>query len=49
MIEVDFTRLYMDRLIIFNNGEIIADGTHIDLMQSNLYYKNLWDAQTNIL
>jgi ATP-binding cassette, subfamily B, bacterial len=35
----------MDRILIFDNGQIIADGTHQTLIQISNVYKKLWDAQ----
>jgi len=39
------TLLHMDRILVFNQGEIIQDGTHKDLLALNGLYKHLWNAQ----
>jgi ATP-binding cassette, subfamily B, bacterial len=39
------TLLNMDRILVFEQGKIIEDGTHNELLAKNGYYKTLWDAQ----
>lgn len=39
------TLLNMDRILVFDNGKIIEDGSHEDLLNKNGHYKSLWDAQ----
>jgi len=39
------TLLYMDRILVFNEGEIIEDGTHEELLSKNGFYKSLWNSQ----
>jgi ABC-type multidrug transport system fused ATPase/permease subunit len=39
------TLLHMDRIIVFDQGVIVEDGTHAELLANNGLYKNLWDAQ----
>jgi ATP-binding cassette, subfamily B, bacterial len=39
------TLLYMDRILVFDKGKIVEDGTHDDLLSKNGRYKTLWDAQ----
>ncbi|MDP3532993.1 MAG: ATP-binding cassette domain-containing protein, partial [Alphaproteobacteria bacterium] len=39
------TLLHMDRILVFNKGKIVEDGTHKDLLALNGLYKTLWDAQ----
>ncbi|MDB6096202.1 MAG: multidrug resistance transporter ATP-binding protein [Francisellaceae bacterium] len=39
------TLLNMDRILVFNQGEIVEDGSHSDLLANNSLYKKLWDAQ----
>jgi ATP-binding cassette subfamily B protein len=39
------TLLHMDRIIVLENGKVIEDGTHKDLIAANTIYKKLWDAQ----
>ncbi len=41
------TLLHMDRILVFNQGEIIEDGTHENLLALNGLYKHLWNAQLN--
>ena len=38
------TLLNMDRILVFNQGKIVQDGTHNELLGRGLY-KTLWDAQ----
>jgi ATP-binding cassette subfamily B protein len=35
----------MDRILVFDRGKIIEDGTHEELMRMNGTYKRLWSAQ----
>lgn len=39
------TLLHMDRIMVFDKGKIVEDGTHRDLLTKSRLYKNLWDAQ----
>ena len=39
------TLVDMDRLLVFNKGSIVEDGTHKQLISKGGYYKKLWDAQ----
>ncbi len=39
------TLLHMDRIIVFDQGKIMEDGTHSELLTSGGLYKILWDAQ----
>ena len=39
------TLLYMDRIVVFDNGKIVEDGTHLELLNNSVLYKSLWDAQ----
>lgn len=39
------TLLYMDRILVFDQGKIIEDGSHIELISKNGIYKTLWDTQ----
>jgi len=36
----------MDRLIVLDEGEIIEQGTHTELVQSGGVYSQLWAHQT---
>ncbi|KKQ33137.1 MAG: ABC-type multidrug transport system, ATPase component [candidate division TM6 bacterium GW2011_GWF2_37_49] len=39
------TLLNMDRLIVFDSGQIIEDGTHSELLAKDGLYAKLWNAQ----
>ncbi|MBX9586770.1 MAG: ABC transporter ATP-binding protein/permease [Gammaproteobacteria bacterium] len=39
------TLLHMDRILVFEHGKIIEDGTHQELLKLNGVYKALWDSQ----
>lgn len=39
------TLLHMDRILVFDKGEIVEDGTHSELLAKGGLYKQLWDAQ----
>ncbi len=39
------TLLTMDRILVFDAGCIVEDGTHQDLLAQNGLYKKMWDAQ----
>jgi len=39
------TLLHMDRIIVFDQGKIVEDGTHTELLNNNGLYKTLWNAQ----
>jgi len=39
------TLLHMDRILVFDKGKIMEDGTHTQLLQANGLYKTLWNAQ----
>ena len=34
-----------DKIIVLNEGKIIEEGTHRDLLEKNGAYKSLWDLQ----
>jgi ATP-binding cassette, subfamily B, bacterial len=38
------TLLHMDRILVFDQGNIVEDGTHLELLSYNGLYKSLWDA-----
>ncbi|HXH54527.1 MAG TPA: ABC transporter ATP-binding protein [Gammaproteobacteria bacterium] len=39
------TLLHMDRILVFDQGKIVEEGTHSDLLEKAGMYKKLWDAQ----
>jgi len=39
------TLLHMDRILVFDQGKIVEDGAHSELLGKNGLYKTLWDAQ----
>lgn len=39
------TLLHMDRILVFEQGHIVEDGTHNELLAKNGLYKLMWDAQ----
>ncbi|HJN37507.1 MAG TPA: ABC transporter ATP-binding protein [Gammaproteobacteria bacterium] len=39
------TLLHMDRILVFDKGKIVEEGTHDELLVKGNLYKNLWDAQ----
>ncbi len=39
------TLMHMDRILVFNQGKIVQDGSHAALLQQDGLYKDLWSAQ----
>ena len=39
------TLLHMDRILVFEQGKIVEDGTHNELLKINGLYKTLWGTQ----
>lgn len=39
------TLLHMDRILVFDQGKIVEDGPHTELIKKQGLYKTLWDAQ----
>ncbi|HJZ24258.1 MAG TPA: ABC transporter ATP-binding protein [Candidatus Babeliales bacterium] len=39
------TLLYMDRILVFDQGSIVEDGSHEELLAKGGLYKKLWEAQ----
>ncbi len=40
------TLLNMDRILVFDKGKILEDGTHEDLLKNGGLYKTLWNSQS---
>lgn len=41
------TLVDMDRILVFDQGRILQDGSHKELIAKNGIYKNLWETQVN--
>jgi len=41
------TLLHMDRILVFDQGKIVQDGKHIDLIIQDSLYKTLWNTQVS--
>lgn len=39
------TLLHMDRILVFDKGKIVEEGSHAELLGKKGVYKGLWDAQ----
>lgn len=39
------TLLKMDRILVFNEGRIVEDGAHLELLKKKGYYSKLWENQ----
>ena len=39
------TLLHMDRILVFDQGRVVEDGTHAELLGNNGLYRRMWDAQ----
>lgn len=39
------TLLHMDRILVFDQGHVVEDGSHTDLLNKGGLYKTLWEAQ----
>ncbi len=39
------TLLHMDRIMVFDQGKIVEDGTHTSLLAQGALYRTLWNAQ----
>ena len=39
------TLLHMDRILVFDQGVIVEDGTPTELLSLNGLYRKLWDSQ----
>jgi ATP-binding cassette subfamily B multidrug efflux pump len=36
---------YMDKILVLEQGEIVARGTHAELLESSYYYRQTWELQ----
>lgn len=41
-----FTLMSMDRILVFQDGVVVEDGTHQDLLHKGGFYTSIWHAQT---
>lgn len=41
------TLMHLDRILVFDHGKIIEDGSHQELLIKNGHYAKLWHMQTN--
>lgn len=41
------TLRYVDRLIVLNEGQIVGDGSHEELLSNNKFYNQLWNSHVN--
>jgi ATP-binding cassette subfamily B protein len=41
------TLLHMDRILVFDHGKVIEDGSHTELLAKGGLYKTLWNAQVS--
>ncbi len=41
------TLLHMDRILVFDKGKIIQEGTHQQLISQSGLYQEMWNSQTN--
>jgi ATP-binding cassette subfamily B protein len=41
------TLIEMDRIIVFDHGKIVEDGTHVELLNANGCYSYMWQMQAN--
>jgi len=39
------TLLHMDRILVFDQGKIVGDGSHTELLEKGGLYQTLWNAQ----
>ncbi|MFY9589723.1 ABC transporter ATP-binding protein [Rickettsia endosymbiont of Halotydeus destructor] len=39
------TLLHMDRILVFNEGSIVDDGAHMELLKNSELYQRLWNSQ----
>lgn len=42
------TLMHMDRILVFDKGKIVEDGTHKDLLAKSGAFKKLWDTQVGV-
>jgi ATP-binding cassette subfamily B protein len=39
------TIAHLDRILVFEQGHIVEEGTHAELLALGRHYKKLWDKQ----
>jgi len=39
---------FMDRIIVFDNGKIVEEGSHLELIKQNGVYASMYEAQANL-
>ena len=40
---------YADKILVFENGELVQEGTHKNLMAQNGFYRKVYDVQANVM
>jgi len=43
------TIAHLDRILVFDSGKIVEDGTHQELLAQNGHYAKLWNIQSNVV
>jgi len=39
------TLLRMDRILVFNHGQVVEEGSHDELLQKKQLYSRMWNMQ----
>ena len=40
---------YADKILVFENGELVEEGTHKNLISQNGFYRKVYDVQANVM
>ena len=40
------TIISADKICVFDQGRLVEQGTHLQLLQADNYYKKMWDTYT---